>query len=179
VLAYRVKTSLIAEHTGSDKPIYEFKLIAGVDINSQHLDGWTISEEDVIGVATGDFIMQCEGFLSHSPNPVPRQWRPDFEDKLGGLYNLEKPFLNGTLTWAIPVTLTRGNETHKIVVEQKFILRNGVLEIHKGGALLDQFDSKTLAIGPQETTGLGISNTLEPNRRKKTIKKGNCTCILL
>lgn len=104
-------------------------------------------EEEVEGVADGDYINQMISPLNghpnlyHSPFPFPIALR-NLQDRVMTIIDLNRPFQEGRVLWKIPTHIyNREKELlYSEIIEQEFRLINGVLIIFKDKKELYQLD---------------------------------------
>ncbi|MBG07951.1 MAG: hypothetical protein CME68_04285 [Halobacteriovoraceae bacterium] len=111
-----------------------------------------LKEEEVEGMAYGDFVEQTISPLSgkpnlyHNPFPLPVKLQ-NLTDQVMTIIDLKKPHQDGSLRWVIPTTIqnSKGELIEEVSVIQEFIIENGVLTLKKGRLNLIQVDLKKVS----------------------------------
>ena len=106
-----------------------------------------LKEDEIEGMATGDFIAQTISPLSnssnlyHNPFPLPLKLK-NLTDQVMTMINLQRAHRDGRLKWAIPTTIQdkSGEVIEEVSVIQEFILEERVLTLKKGGLKLIEVD---------------------------------------
>jgi len=113
-----------------------------VEVSSEY-DHFYIKEEEVEGVAEGDFLAQMISPLSgelnlfHSPFPLPLPIKK-LKDRVTTIINLDLAFKEGSMLWIIPTYILdeKKNIIEKVEITQKYFLSDHKLSLYKGGKLL-------------------------------------------
>ncbi|MFZ9002287.1 MAG: hypothetical protein ACO20H_13355 [Bacteriovoracaceae bacterium] len=102
-----------------------------------------IKENEIEGVATGDFLEQLISPISgglnlyHSPYPTALPIH-NLKDRIMTIINLDLPFKEGSVEWIIPVEILdkKNRLIYKTEVQQKYLIIDHELHIYKGKSLL-------------------------------------------